>query len=74
MTSFCSHKDANVLGWKDSHTESSIPNIQMHPPNLLSINLLSVPNAKLVAKENGFVHECLFGAACKWHRQLLTVF
>lgn len=37
---------------------------------ILIINLLSVPNVKLVARENGFVHEHLFGAACKRHANL----
>lgn len=130
MTSFCSHKDANVLGWRDSHIDSGLPAIltpmgkplpaeihgmgsaveneeqpspraaanaraaagtaqtgpnpvcvlipvclawklplaRCNPSNIiLSINLLSVPNVKSVAKETGFVHEHLFGAARKRH-------
>lgn len=30
MTSFCSQRDANALGWKDFHIESGTPAIQMH--------------------------------------------
>lgn len=46
--------------------------LRHNPPNIiLSINLLSAPNVKMVAKEKGFLCECLSGAGTEAHQPLL---
>lgn len=49
--------------------------LSCNPPNIiLSINLLSAGNVKTVAKENGFLCECLSGAARERHTNLSCCF